>query len=138
MVMASEVGVYDTDPQNIVHKGRLKPGRMLLVDTKEKLYIKDEELKLNIARSRPYKVWLQEQVTMDELRDAHAGPVTFGVDTGGVNGVLNGINGVDGAEIDEKRKQPKSNLFLQKEKQFLKTTCLCITQKRYWVSMHSR
>lgn len=103
MVMASEVGVYDTDPQNIAHKGRLKPGRMLLVDTKEKLYIKDEELKLHIARSRPYKVWLQEQVTMDELRDAHTGPVTFGVETGGVNGVVNGINGVDAVEVDEKR-----------------------------------
>ena len=62
MVMASEVGVYDTDPSNIVQKGRLKPGRMLLVDTKEKLFIRDEELKLQIARSRPHGLWLQEQV----------------------------------------------------------------------------
>lgn len=100
MIMASEVGVYDTDPSNIVHKGRLKPGRMLLVDTREKLYIKDEELKLKIARSRPYKVWLQEQVTMDELRDAHAGPISYGVENGDVNGIVNGINGHD---IDEKR-----------------------------------
>ncbi|ODN06304.1 Glutamate synthase [NADH], amyloplastic [Orchesella cincta] len=94
MIMASEVGVYDTDPSNILHKGRLKPGRMLLVDTQEKHYIKDEELKLNIARSRPYKVWLQEQVTMDELREAHTGPLTYGVENGEMNGVVNGINGI--------------------------------------------
>lgn len=62
MVMASEVGVYDTEPENILHKGRLKPGRMLLVDTKEKLYIRDEEVKLTIATSRPYGDWLQQHV----------------------------------------------------------------------------
>jgi glutamate synthase (NADPH/NADH) len=62
MIMASEVGVYDTDPGNIVQKGRLKPGRMLLVDTKEKVFMKDEELKLSISRSRPHGIWLQEQV----------------------------------------------------------------------------
>ena len=37
VVMASEVGVYDVDPADVVHKGRLKPGRMLLVDTAEHL-----------------------------------------------------------------------------------------------------
>ena len=62
MVMASEVGVYDVDPSNIAKKGRLKPGRMLLVDTKEKLFIRDEELKLTIARSRPHGDWLKQMV----------------------------------------------------------------------------
>ena len=90
MVMASEVGVYDTDPANIVQKGRLKPGRMLLVDTKEKLFIRDEELKANIAKSRPYGIWLQEQVTMDELRNAYTGPLNEV--NGAVNGLSNGYN----------------------------------------------
>ncbi len=59
LIMASEVGVYDCDPANILIKSRLKPGRMLLVDTKEKKYIKDEEIKLHLARTRPYATWLQ-------------------------------------------------------------------------------
>ncbi|XP_011708149.1 PREDICTED: putative glutamate synthase [NADPH] isoform X2 [Wasmannia auropunctata] len=72
MVMASEVGVYDTPPSNVVLKSRLKPGRMLLVDTEEKRIIQDVELKLQIARSRPHSKWLKEQITIDELRAAHA------------------------------------------------------------------
>ncbi|EGI70214.1 PREDICTED: putative glutamate synthase [NADPH] isoform X2 [Acromyrmex echinatior] len=71
MVMASEVGVYDTPPSNVVLKSRLKPGRMLLVDTEEKRIIQDVELKLQIARRRPHSKWLKEQITMDELRAAH-------------------------------------------------------------------
>ncbi|XP_044595767.1 glutamate synthase [NADH] isoform X1 [Cotesia glomerata] len=72
MVMASEVGVYDTPPSNIVLKSRLKPGRMLLVDTETKQIIQDVELKLKIARSRPHSRWLEEQmITMSHLRAAH-------------------------------------------------------------------
>ncbi|KAK0097828.1 hypothetical protein PV326_013412 [Microctonus aethiopoides] len=84
MVMASEVGVYDTPPSNVVLKGlglyravgpsssasRLKPGRMLLIDTEEKQIIQDVELKLHIARSRPHSKWLKEQITMEHLRTA--------------------------------------------------------------------
>lgn len=44
-------------------QSRLKPGRMLLVDTEEKRIIEDVELKLQIARSRPHSKWLKEQVT---------------------------------------------------------------------------
>ncbi|XP_015429364.1 PREDICTED: putative glutamate synthase [NADPH] isoform X2 [Dufourea novaeangliae] len=70
MVMASEVGVYDTPPSNVILKSRLKPGRMLLVDTHEKRIIQDVELKLHIARNRPHSKWLKEQITMEELRAA--------------------------------------------------------------------
>ncbi|XP_046666504.1 glutamate synthase [NADH] [Homalodisca vitripennis] len=71
MVMASEVGVYDTDPANVALKSRLKPGRMLLVDTKEKRIIQDVELKMRIAKSRPHSDWLKEEmITMEELRAA--------------------------------------------------------------------
>ena len=52
MVMASEVGVYDVAPSEVVQKGRLQPGRMLLVDTKDKVIIRDEELKKEIALAR--------------------------------------------------------------------------------------
>ncbi|XP_018022904.1 glutamate synthase [NADH] isoform X2 [Hyalella azteca] len=73
LVMASEVGVYDTEPSNILTKGRLKPGRMLLVDTFEKIVSKDEELKLQIARSRPHAEWIKEQFTMADLYAVHEG-----------------------------------------------------------------
>ncbi|KAL7287833.1 hypothetical protein TKK_0017905 [Trichogramma kaykai] len=80
MVMASEVGVYDTPPENVVLKSRLKPGRMLLVDTEEKQIIGDVELKLKIARSRPHSLWLKNQVTMDHLRqDYKSKELTNGV-----------------------------------------------------------
>lgn len=62
LVMASEVGVYDVHPENVVLKSRLKPGRMLLVDTQEKLFIQDVELKANIAKSRPHSEWLKSKV----------------------------------------------------------------------------
>ncbi|XP_022899925.2 uncharacterized protein [Onthophagus taurus] len=71
MVMASEVGVYDVAPENVIFKSRLKPGRMLLIDTVEKKVIQDIELKKNIAHARPHSIWLKEQITMEELRQAH-------------------------------------------------------------------
>ncbi|XP_017468860.1 PREDICTED: glutamate synthase [NADH], amyloplastic [Rhagoletis zephyria] len=71
LVMASEVGVYDIDASQIVLKSRLKPGRMLLVDTKEKKFIQDVEIKTHIARSRPHSEWLQQKITIDEIRNAN-------------------------------------------------------------------
>nr|AWS20468.1 glutamate synthase [Mayetiola destructor] len=70
LVMASEVGVYDVHPENVVLKSRLKPGRMLLVDTHEKIFIQDIELKSKIAKSRPHSEWLKEKITLDDLRRA--------------------------------------------------------------------
>ncbi|XP_030386111.1 glutamate synthase [NADH], amyloplastic isoform X2 [Scaptodrosophila lebanonensis] len=71
LVMASEVGVYDVDPSQVTLKSRLKPGRMLLVDTKEKKFIQDIELKSKIAKSRPHSDWLQQKITLDEIRNAN-------------------------------------------------------------------
>ncbi|XP_063220022.1 uncharacterized protein LOC134529642 [Bacillus rossius redtenbacheri] len=71
LVMASEVGVYDTDPANVVLKSRLKPGRMLLVDTHKKMMIQDVELKMNMARSRPHSQWLKEQILLEDFHKAH-------------------------------------------------------------------
>lgn len=63
LVMASEVGVYDVEPSEILLKSRLKPGRMLLVDTKEHKLIQDIELKSHIAKLRPHSEWLKEKVS---------------------------------------------------------------------------
>ncbi len=58
VVLASEVGVLDLDPASIVRKGRLKPGRMFLVDTSEHRVVEDEEIKSELAEEHPYDEWL--------------------------------------------------------------------------------
>ncbi|XP_072941107.1 uncharacterized protein [Epargyreus clarus] len=91
LVMASEVGVYDVDPEKVIHKSRLKPGRMLLVDTVEQRIIQDVELKMDIARSRPHSQWLKEQITMEDIHKSVAlenGSIT----NGSVNGAITGLS----------------------------------------------
>lgn len=58
VILSSEVGVLDIEPSRILRKERLKPGRMLLIDTVEGRIINDYELKHNIAREQPYRQWL--------------------------------------------------------------------------------
>ncbi|RME44391.1 MAG: glutamate synthase subunit alpha, partial [Chloroflexi bacterium] len=58
VVMASEVGVLDIPPDRVEYKGRLQPGRMLLVDTREQRIVGDEELKHRMATEHPYRLWL--------------------------------------------------------------------------------
>ncbi|HEY0375564.1 MAG TPA: glutamate synthase large subunit [Pyrinomonadaceae bacterium] len=70
VVMASEVGVLDIPPERVLLKGRLQPGRMLLVDTAEGRIIGDEELKQSIATEHPYGQWLEENII--SLDDAPA------------------------------------------------------------------
>jgi glutamate synthase (NADPH/NADH) large chain len=68
VVMASEVGVLDIPPENIVLKARLEPGRMFLVDTAQGRIIDDAELKQAVAERRPYARWLEENLfRLDEL-----------------------------------------------------------------------
>jgi len=61
VVMASEVGVLDIAPQDIVQKGRLQPGRMFLIDFEKGQLVPNDEIKGNLAKQRPYETWLQEQ-----------------------------------------------------------------------------
>jgi glutamate synthase (ferredoxin) len=71
VIMASEAGVLDVAPENILRKGRLQPGRMFLVDTREGRIIEDEEIKSRIAGERPYQKWLEEHlVHLDGLPPA--------------------------------------------------------------------
>ena len=58
LVLASEVGVLDTDPAHIVKKSRLQPGRMLLVDTAEGRLVEDKDIKDHYASRQPYGEWL--------------------------------------------------------------------------------
>jgi glutamate synthase (NADPH) large chain len=68
IVLASEVGVLDIPPEEILYKERLHPGKMLLVDFDEGRIIPDEEIKRRITREHPYKEWLSENlISLDEL-----------------------------------------------------------------------
>ena len=68
VVMASEAGVLDIPPAEVVSKGRLRPGRMFLVDTEQKRIISDDEIKTGLTRRQPYRAWLREhQLTLDDL-----------------------------------------------------------------------
>jgi glutamate synthase (NADPH) large chain len=58
VVLASEVGVLDIDPDRVVRKGRLQPGRMFLVDTAEHRIVEDDEIKAELAAEHPYQEWL--------------------------------------------------------------------------------
>jgi len=60
VVVASEVGVIDFPPETIRRKGRLRPGRMFLVDTEAGRIIVDNEIKGKISRQRPYRRWLEK------------------------------------------------------------------------------
>lgn len=59
IIFASEAGVIDIEPEQIIEKGRLSPGKMLLIDLQEGRIIPDEEIKGNIAQQHPYRKWLQ-------------------------------------------------------------------------------
>ena len=58
VIMASEVGVIDVDPAKVIRKGRLQPGKMFLVDTRQGRIIDDEEIKSALAEAHPYGDWL--------------------------------------------------------------------------------
>nr|WP_068253946.1 glutamate synthase large subunit [Janibacter corallicola] len=60
VVLASETGVLDIDPERVVRKGRLQPGRMFLVDTAEGRIVEDEEIKSRLAGEQPYGAWLEQ------------------------------------------------------------------------------
>ena len=59
VVMASETGVLDIPPEEVLQKGRLAPGKMFLVDTEKKRVLFDNEIKASISRRKPYRRWLQ-------------------------------------------------------------------------------
>ncbi|CAM4410867.1 glutamate synthase large subunit [Paenibacillus tarimensis] len=71
IILGSEAGTVEIAPENILYKDRLRPGRMLLVDTKEGRIIADEEVKARIASEQPYREWLDEHlVGLEELPEA--------------------------------------------------------------------
>lgn len=71
MVCASEVGTLNIAPETVVSKGRLQPGKMLLVDTVEGRVVDDEELKMNVSRRRPYGRWVEDyRITLKAIKES--------------------------------------------------------------------
>ena len=69
MVVASEVGVMDFEPSEIKEKGRLQPGKILLIDTEKGEIYYDSELKKELAEAKPYRTWLaNNRIELDELK----------------------------------------------------------------------
>ena len=62
LILSSETGVVDILPERIVSKGRLQPGKMLLVDLEEKRIIDDEEIKHTMCTRKPYREWLNRNL----------------------------------------------------------------------------
>ncbi len=68
VVMASEAGVLDIPPGDVVAKGRLRPGRMFLVDTAQGRIITDDEIKRSLSSHKPYRQWIRDhQRRLDDL-----------------------------------------------------------------------
>jgi len=75
VVMASEVGVVDVAPEDVLHKGRLQPGRIFFVDLEQGRIVEDEEIKADYVARNPYREWVdQNRVLLSDLppaRDPH-------------------------------------------------------------------
>ncbi|WP_258348010.1 glutamate synthase large subunit [Saccharopolyspora gregorii] len=70
VVLASESGVLDLDPAEIVAKGRLQPGRMFLIDTEQGRVVDDDEIKTELAEQHAYEEWLHAgQLNLGQLAD---------------------------------------------------------------------
>ncbi len=68
VVMASEVGVLDIDPANILTSGRLEPGKLFYIDTKKGKIVEDEAIKRSLAKKKPFGKWLKENmIELEEL-----------------------------------------------------------------------
>ncbi len=82
VVMASEVGVLDVPPDEVLYKGRLQPGKLFLVDTEQGRIVDDSELKASISRRKPYREWVEANridfATLPDPKDvAPADPQTL-------------------------------------------------------------
>src|SRR6516225_3445098 len=79
LVLASEIGVLPIAPEEVAYKGRLQPGKMLLVDLENKRFVPDEEIKHVLASRQPYGEWLdRHQIHLDALPDP---PRVYGTDS---------------------------------------------------------
>jgi len=78
VILSSEAGVLEIEPENISYKGKLQPGRMFILDLTQGRIIDDEEVKKKIVTRKPYRMWVEENMLkFDHLPDP---PFTHPVD----------------------------------------------------------
>ncbi len=81
LILSSETGCIDIPPENIVKKDRLRPGKMLLADTKQKRMIEDDEIKSTYASRQPYGEWLDANlIRLHDLHIPNKGVQSYGKD----------------------------------------------------------
>ncbi len=79
MVMGSEVGVQSFPPEDVREKGRLKPGKIMLVDVQEGRILRDEELKASLATAHPYMNWIgKNMVSLEQIQAGNVIPPGLG------------------------------------------------------------
>ena len=111
VILASEVGAIDIDQSHVIKKERLRPGKMLLIDTVKGELVGDEELKLRYASRQPYGEWLDSQ--MVDLKDLPPMDYIFQDETTSVRKGINQIMKKQKLEIIPKMVVTSSTLALQ-------------------------
>ncbi len=81
MILGSETGIIDVEPKNVLSKGRLAPGGMIVVDTKQKRVLSDREVKSIVSRNKPYRRWLEQNGIHLKGLLGTSGKITVDADT---------------------------------------------------------
>ena len=66
VIFASEAGVLQEDPEEVVYRGKLEPGKMLLIDLESHTVLRDSEIKPRLAAEKPYREWLNRHLIRQE------------------------------------------------------------------------
>lgn len=77
LIMSSETGVLDIEPENVAYHGRLEPGKMFLVNMSEGRIVQDDEIKNHVASLRPYRKWLDKNLVNLKEIPAKKGPINY-------------------------------------------------------------
>ncbi len=101
VIMGSEAGVLPVPDSKIVSKWRLQPGKMFLIDLEQGRMINDEELKANLAHSKPYKQWIENlRIRLDDVAHPVAGEADAGMQAPGEESTHAAMDGVSPALLD--------------------------------------
>ena len=104
VIMGSESGVLPIPENKIVRKWRLQPGKMFLIDLEQGRMIDDEELKTQLANSKPYKQWIENlRIRLDDVVQPVAGEGDQGVQTPGQETAGAGLGGGSASLLDRQQ-----------------------------------
>ncbi len=129
VILSSEVGVLDIPTENIIKKGRLEPGKMLLIDTKEKRVIEDDEIKNSVVLEYPYRKWLNENlINLDNVKKSKTPSLNW---RGLVEKIKNETLKHPYGELVTKQIIELENMFVNRENDFEENETLLTRQKAF-------